>query len=409
MTEPTRYRIEATQLIPGDASPISPGTVVIDRGAIEYAGEQTSAPHSPLDVVVNAETVMPGLWDAHCHFFGIREMDVSLLATETPTLRAMRVGIDAQSALMAGITSVRELGGLGVDLARAVDEGSVVGPHIYAAGAILSMTGGHADLHDFPAQFVSDGGRVIDFETCDGISECLSAVRRQLRRGATVIKVCASGGVLSLDDPQHAQFSHEELKAIVDEARRADRVVAAHCHGKAGIMAALKAGVATIEHGTYLDAEAARAMADTGAILVSTRFVGHDTLSNAAELGIPEFARKKLEVAYEQGREAVGHAITAGVRIAAGTDLIASRGRWGHNAGELALLVECGMDRLGAIQAATAHAALTVGPQSRTTGTLSAGEPADVITVTGDPLSDISILEGPDRISHVWKDGELVS
>jgi imidazolonepropionase-like amidohydrolase len=177
-----------------------------------------------------------------------------------------------RAALDAGVTSVREVGGLGVHLARAVAEGTVEGPAVYAAGAVLSVTGGHGDLHSLPlpwmAEFAGWGG---ELRLCDGVDGCMKAAREQLRRNARLIKVCASGGVLSeVDDPIHQQFTAAELRAVVEVAALAERVVAAHCHGKPGIMAALEAGVRTIEHGTYLDEEACEAMRETGAILVTT-------------------------------------------------------------------------------------------------------------------------------------------
>ena len=214
--------------------------------------------------------MLPGLWDCHGHFMGSRVLDLARLPQEPTALRAARSARDLTNALNAGITSVREVGGLGVYLAQAVREGVLDGPSIYAAGAVLSTTGGHGDLHSYPLSWVEDFGRYDGtFRLADGTSECMRAVREQLRRGAAVIKVCASGGVLSeVDHPVHQQFTDAELRAIVEVAGLADRVVAAHCHGKPGIMAALRAGVATIEHGTYLDEEACDAMRETGTILV---------------------------------------------------------------------------------------------------------------------------------------------
>jgi len=408
MSVSARQRIEAAKLIPGRGEPIDNAVVIAENGRIVYAGSRQQAPPSEHELSFQVATVMPGLWDAHCHFFGIPRIDLAMVAAESPIQRAMRVGRDAQRALMAGFTSVREVGGLGIYLASAIAEGTVVGPNVYAAGSILSMTGGHGDIHDIPLSLMNSSERVVDLELCDGVSECLRAVRRQLRRGARVIKVCATGGVLSRDDMRHPQFSDHELRAIVDEAGRADRLVAAHCHGKAGIMAALRAGVRTIEHGTFLDREAAKAMADSGAILVSTRFVGHDVLDNAEAAGLPEFARAKLSAAYDRGREAIGYAIDAGVRIAAGTDMIHSGDHWGRNGVELALLVECGLSPLQAIDAATATAALTVGAQAEGSSIVEAGAPADLIAVVGDPTENIGLLGDAENISHVWLQGRLV-
>ena len=403
----TGQRIEADVLIRGDGTAVDAAVVLIDAGAITYAGAAAAAPPTPGAAVISVPAVMPGMWDAHCHFFGIRRPNLEALVTDPVMVRSMRATRDARRALLAGFTSVREVGGLGVYLARAVADGYVEGPDVYAAGAILSTTGGHGDIHSVPEEWVHGG--IDDLELCDGPDTCRKAVRRQLRKGARVIKVCASGGVLSeYDDPQHQQFSHEELVAIVDEATKAERLVAAHCHGKAGIMAAVRAGVKTIEHGTYLDREAAKAMADSGSILVATRFVGAELLSQPPERGLAEFARRKLTETYRRGREAVQAALEAGVTIAAGTDILTSDDQWGHNGRELSLLVECGMTPDQAIVAATAAGPLTVGPQAPGSGILEEGMPADVIAVTTDPRRRIEVLADAGEVTHVWKGGSLV-
>ena len=240
------HRIEAELLIPGRGEPVRGGVVVLDGARIGYAGPAGTAPPTPGVPVSRAAAVMPGMWDCHGHFFGTRTFDLGRLALEPLALRGARSARDLRAALDAGVTSVREVGGLGVYLARAVAEGVLDGPAIYAAGAILSTTGGHADLHSFPLDWMEDWGRQAGtMRLADGPDECARAAREQLRRNAKVIKVCASGGVLSeVDDPIHQQFTLAELRAIVEVAGLADRVVAAHCHGKPGIMAALRPGCA---------------------------------------------------------------------------------------------------------------------------------------------------------------------
>jgi imidazolonepropionase-like amidohydrolase len=402
------YRIEASTLIVGDGTSIEDAVIVLDAGHVSYAGRASSAPPTPGATRVAVPVVMPGMWDSHCHFFGIKQPDLEAVATESVMVRSMRVTRDARLALQAGFTSVREVGGLGVYLARAIDEGYVDGPNIFAAGAILSTTGGHGDIHSIPEEWMTGSHRIDDFELCDGADEVRKAVRRQLRKGAKVIKVCASGGVLSkYDDPQHQQFTHEELVAIVDEATTADRVVAAHCHGKAGIMAAVRAGVRTIEHGTYLDRESAVAMADSGAILVATRFVGAELLSQPPERGLADFARQKLTKTYRRGREAIAAALDAGVTIAVGTDILTSDDQWGRNGRELSLLVECGLSPDQAIAAATTVGPMTVGPQAVGSGAISDGEPGDIIAISTDPRQRIEALGRAENVTHVWKGGVL--
>ena len=357
--------------------------------------------------------VMPGLWDCHAHFMGLLSPNVEELATTPPELSAMRVARDARVALEAGFTSIREVGGVGVFLARAIAEGSVMGPTVYGAGTALSPTGGHGDLHMFPIECVGKMGGSLGAGLCDGVPECLRAVRLQLRAGARLIKVCASGGVLSqVDSPVHQQFSDEELRAIVEEAGRADRVVAAHCHGKAGIMAALRAGVRTIEHGTYLDEEAADAMRECDAILVPTRHIVEELLARGVETGLPDYAHRKLVEIADRHLSAIAVAHERGVSIAAGTDIFASSdaipAHWGQNGAEVGLLVKCGLSVPAAIEAVTAIAPMALGPQAPRSGRLEPGYDADVITLVDDPSNDVSLLAQPANVTHVWKAGLLV-
>ncbi|MPZ25484.1 MAG: amidohydrolase family protein [Micromonosporaceae bacterium] len=385
--------------------------VVVDDATISYAGPAPTAPATPEATTIRAPAVMPGLWECHGHFLGTRSLDFTRLSLEPIALRAARATADLRAALDAGVTSVREVGGLGVHLARAVDEGRVAGPHIYAAGAILSATGGHGDLHSHPLSWVHEFGAAGgELRLADGPAECARAVREQLRKNARVIKICASGGVLSeIDHPIHQQLTDAELRAIVEVAGLADRVVAAHCHGKPGIMAALAAGVRTIEHGTYLDEEAAAAMRESGAILVTTRTIVRDLLDSKAA---PPYAMEKLTAIADQHAAAVALAREAGVTVAMGTDLSLSGSdlpvSWGRNGHELPLLAECGFTPLEAIEAATATGPATLGPQAPRSGQLVPGFDADLLTLAADPLADLSVLADPARITGVWKAGVRV-
>jgi len=405
-------RIQAELLIPGHGAPIRDGVVLLDGPRISYAGPAALAPPSPDACVVSVTTVMPGMWDCHGHLIGARSMDLNMVALEPAGVRAARCARDLRAALDAGITSVREVGGLGIYLARVVAEGVLPGPVIYAAGSILSTTGGHGDLHAFPLEWIEDFGRKADMcRLADGPDECAKAAREQLRRNAKVIKVCASGGVLSeVDDPIHQQFTAAELRAIVEVAGLADRVVAAHCHGKPGIMAALRAGARTIEHGTYLDEECCDAMRESGAILVPTRTIVEDILR--FKDSVPSYAVAKLEAIADIHAQAVALAYASGVTIAMGTD-IAMTGpdrpnAWGQNGSELGYLVKLGMTPLEAIEAATATGPLTLGPQAPLSGQLVEGYDADVITLDADPLADIGVLADPDHITAVWTRGRQV-
>ena len=376
---------------------------------ITYVGPSAGAPEAP---AIRVPVVMPGLWECHGHFSGLSTLDTQETMRLPVAVAAVRASKNVETALSAGFTSVREAGGLGVHLARVVDEGVLCGPTIYAPGAILSQTGGHGDVHAFPVDWVIDTCERLGLTwLCDGVPECLKAVRSQLRLGAKVIKVCASGGVMSeLDHPTHQQFSDDELRAIVEEAGRAERVVMAHCHGKPGIMAALRAGVRTIEHGSYLDEEAAVAMRETGAILVPTRFIVEQGLKSKGRM--PEYAYRKMVAIADHHLEAIKTAHQAGVKIALGTDIFASGFdtgiEWGMNGREFVHLVDAGLTPMEAIEAGTANGPPTLGPQAPKSGILAQGYDADLVAVGGNPLDDISLLAEPANITHVWKAGRLV-
>ena len=245
-------------------------------------------------------------------------------------------------------------------------------PHVYSSIAPISMTGGHGDIHSLPLQAVMDAcvhGQPMAL--CDGVPECIKTVRKMIRRGAKCIKICASGGVISiLDDPQDAEFSPEELKAIVDEAARAKRAVAAHCHGKMGIVNALNAGVKTIEHGSYLDNECAALMKEKEAIFVATATVIEECMKDLDSL--PPGNRKKMLETAAHSRRAHALAIKHGVKIAFGTDLSdCDENSWtghGKNGKEIYYAVKAGMAPLQAIEACTATSLETLGQLAPKTG-----------------------------------------
>ncbi len=404
-------RVEADLLIPGRGAPLRDGVVILDGETIAYAGPAAGAPQNSDGDPIRVAVAMPGLWDCHGHLLGVRSLDLSRVVTDPSPLRAARCAHDLRAALDAGVTSVREMGGLGVYLSQAVAEGLLEGPAIYGAGAILGTTGGHADVHQFPQAWLTDFGHSGgDLRQCDGVDECVRAVREQLRRNAKLIKVCASGGVLSeVDDPLQQQFTVAELRAIVEVAALAERVVAAHCHGKPGMLAALEAGVRTIEHGTYLDEEVCDAMRETGALLVPTRTIIAETLVSDH---LPPYAKAKRAAIADRHAAAVAMAHERGVTIAAGTD-IAYSGRdlpasWGRNGRELPLLVEAGMTPLEAVEAATANGPMTLGPQAPRSGILAEGFDADLIALDHDPLRDILVLADPGHIIGVWRAGRRV-
>lgn len=407
-------RIDADLLIPGAGAPVPHGSVVHTEGRIRFAGPtaQLGDEYRSLQPT-RVATLLPGLWDCHVHFAGIRgRVSTEELMLTPQALAVARSVKDAETALRAGFTSLRDMGGHGCVLAEAVREGTFTGPNIYSANQVIGQTGGHSDAHRLPYPWVTDpcrsGGTL---RIADGVDECVRAVRLQLRAGAELIKICTSGGVLSeVDNPVHQQYRDEELSAIVTEAARADRVVAAHCHGRAGILAAINAGCHTIEHGTEIDEETADLMAERGMTLVPTRTIYEALRQNTAAL--PPAWRDRFAVMADRHLAAIAVAHRAGVTIALGTDLGTSdRGgplSWGGHASEFAHLTAAGLSPLEAITAATAHGPGTLGPRAPRSGRLAAGHDADLLAVDGDPLADMTVLADPDRIARVWKAGEPV-
>ncbi|KAL7906473.1 hypothetical protein GGI35DRAFT_487631 [Trichoderma velutinum] len=417
VTAPDVTVIQSDILIPGRGEPLRPGTVVIVESKIKFVGRTDEVPAEYRSITpFNVPVLMPGLWDCHVHYFAM-DMDTSVsssLSKYLPGYNALAGAItvaDLRATLMAGFTSVRELQGYGGDLWPGIESGFLVGPNVYSSIAAMSVTGGHGDSHsvalDTVLRYVSCGGPC---SIVDGPDECQKEVRKLIRRGARVIKVCSSGGVLSLnDDPEDRQFSDAELRAIVEEAGRSRRVVAAHAIGKAGIMAALRAGVKTIEHGFYLDEEVADEMIKRNAILVPTHHI-LETIAAAPDQLPPPSKAKALKL-FDTSRESYKLAIRKGVRIALGTDSMSSDRKkplhHGNNPREFYWAVKMGMTPLQAIEAGTANGPETLGGMAPLSGQIKEGYDADLIAVASSPLEDIGVLMVKENITHVWKGGKL--
>ncbi|TPX10542.1 uncharacterized protein E0L32_008592 [Thyridium curvatum] len=411
------FGIQADLLIPGRGEPIKDGAVIIKGKKIEWAGRQTDLPEEFYYVTkYYVPVLMPGMWDCHTHFMGthvvgdLRESFKQFLPGRETLIGAVIVD-DLEATLMAGFTSIRELGGFAGDLVPAIEKGRIAGPTVYGSMGILSITGGHGDLRDEPLSTMVDccnhGGKWM---LCDGEEECIKRLRQLMRRGAKVVKICSTGGVLSLgDQPEDSQFSPKELRAMVEEAARSSRVVASHAIGKNGIMDALRAGVRTIEHGMYLDDEVVALMKEKGAILVPTRHIVETLNLDMSEL--PPEVREKVLRMTELSRSSLRMAVREGVKIALGTDTYSSDRSHicshGTNARELHWAVEAGMTPLQAIEMATAMGPETVGAQAPKTGMIREGYDADIIAVASSPLEDIDVLTKPRNITHVWKGGRL--
>ena len=409
----TLSQIVADLLIPGRGQPLKQATCIFRANRIEWVGLQSELPQQYKDVVPTAKVpvLMPGLWDCHVHFLGATSAKVAGFISNPQALAGARSAKDITATLNAGFTSVREMAGYGVELSQAIEDGWLEGPNIYSSVSPISMTAGHGDGHSLPVNQVNDNfHHGVPFYLCDGVDECLKAVRLQIRRGARVIKVCASGGATSLiDSPHGAQFSVPEIKAIVEEAARANMIVAAHCHGIKGIMNALHAGCKTIEHGSFLNEEAIQLMLDNDIILVATSSIVKWSVKNPQYFD-PASYQKFVSLA-DSHAISYANAVKAGVRIALGTDLgLSAPGltfTHGTNASEFVYAVEAGMTPLQAIEAGTANAPSTLGPQAPLSGQLKPGYNADFIALSSNPLDDIEVLAEPRNVTHVWKGGRL--
>lgn len=406
------HGIKADLLIPGRGKPLKHAAVVVEEDKIIWVGLEAEIPASFGSITfTRVPVVMPGLWDCHVHFGGTSLASLGPFGDE-PTLAGARTTRDVKEVLMAGFTSVREMAGNGGLIWPAIKDGTIPGPNVYSSIAAISMTAGHGDIHPVPLTAMIDACThgYAPMAICDGVEDCIRTVRQQIRKGAKVIKVCATGGVGSeLDDPEDRQFSDKELRAMVEEAARAKRIVAAHCHGKDGIIAALNAGCRTIEHATYIDDEVLDLVKEKDAILVMTRTIVVALLSLKDTISPASYA--KLKVIEPIHKKAYALAVKKGVRLALGTDIGLSALNTplshGKNGMELIYAVQAGMTPLEAIEAATAISPDTLGPQAPRSGQLKAGYDADIIAVSDNPLNDIAVLSQPDNITHVWKAGKL--
>lgn len=392
-----------------------------EHGTITFIGSQSRLP-SALNSVprVHVRYLLPGLWDCHSHFAGILHVDFPDFIQTHPVICGAANARSFHDTLMAGFTSVRDVGSYATEVARVVQAGVLLGPNVFGAGAAIGITGGSCDAVTLPADFVysrqGTGANnfwpgITSLAIADGVEECRRAVRQQIRRGARCIKVVATGGVLSTtDDPHHRQFSDEELRVLVEESTLQGRAVAIHAHGKSGIMAAIRAGAKTIEHGSFIDEEAATLMAERGVMLVATRHVIEEGLKHLGELN-PETAEKMKMVA-ESHLRAYSTAIKKGVKIALGTDIASSDPRsstsHGNNGAELVYAVKAGLTPLQAIEAGTINSAETLGPQTPKKGLLEHGWDADMIAFDENPLENIGLFRDPGNVKFVWQGGKLV-
>jgi len=390
--------LRAARLVDGTgAPPIRNAIVVITDTRISAVGDASTVriPAGAKIIDLGDVTLLPGFIDAHTHLIGrvLGDPDGDMAAVRDYEGFSAILGVGhARNTLMAGFTTVRNVGAGGpfndIALRKAINEGWTPGPRMVTAGHSLGITGGHCDSNGFRPG-------VIDRSIADGIAngadEIRASVRYQVKYGADVIKTCATGGVLSEGDAVGTtQYSFEEMKAMVDEAAQHERKVAAHAHGTEGIKIATRAGVASIEHGSFIDEEGARMMAERGTFMVPTLMAG-EAVERAAKAGVIKGHRaEKALAAAAAMRKAIKIVVANKVLVALGTD--AGVIPHGTNAREFFLLVEWGgMSNMDAIKAGTINAATLLGWE-KNAGSLTAGKWADIVAVSGDPLKDIQAL-----------------
>ena len=393
-------------VIDGNGGPPRAARVFVENERIERVAEPEAAiPEGAREIDLAGRFLLPGLIDVHVHMNGNRSIDNRQFLFIPPGLRALRAGVDATRLLRAGITSVRDLGSfVGISVRNAIDEGTIEGPSIRAAGFVISQVAGSEDPVYLPLD-VARRGYPHGTRLANGADDCRLAVREQIRAGADVIKICLTGSCTCEHGTPHTpQFTLEEASAMVDEAHRNGLKVAAHAHGAAGIKTGLAAGVDSIEHGDMLDEEDVRFMVDNRVFLVPT-LSNHEHLEQAERLNIPSFMIEKVREVTRSLVSAFHSALQAGVPIAMGSDssggpLIPA----GRNAIEAFYMVRFGMTPMQAIQAATRNAAELLGREGEL-GTVEPGKLADLLVVESDPSQDIHALE---RVHLVMKTGRIV-
>jgi len=400
--------IRAGRLFDGSSDSVRQNVViqvVNERIQSVAAADSFAIPAGAAVIDLSRATVLPGLIDCHTHL-GSRadRYDEIYNFKDTPFQSAFAGVVNARKTLEAGFTTVRDVGSLpflAVDLRNSINEGLIPGPRIVASGPGISITGGHGDLNNFsPQTRVSMFPEERDFQIADGVDQIRHVVRAQVKYGVDVIKILATGGVLSKgDNPGSPQFTPEELKAAADEAHMAGRKIAAHAHGTQGIKNAILAGIDSIEHASLIDDEGIRLAKERGVYLVMDIYNDDYLLGKAIEFGLPKENVEKEKKVGRQQRENFERAVKSGAKMAFGTD--AGVYPHGDNAKQFFYMVKFGMTPAQAIHAATSNAADLIG-RAQDVGTLQAGKYADLIAVSADPLEDVRALE---NVGFVMKGG----
>jgi imidazolonepropionase-like amidohydrolase len=407
--EKTVY-IKAGHLFDSKSDAMQDNMVLVVKGdRIDAVGTKASVsiPSGAQVIDLSNSWVLPGLIDCHTHMANRADKYSDIEAFhETPYTEGIAAVVNAKKTLDAGFTSIRDVGSppfLAVDLRNSINEGFIPGPRIVASGPPISITGGHGDFNGYsPEVSVSMYPKENDFAIADGPEAVRHLVRAQVKYGVDVIKILATGGVLSKgDNPGAEQMTYEEMKMAVDEAHRTGRKVAAHAHGTQGIKDAVRAGVDSIEHGSLIDAEGIAMMKEHGTYLVADIYDDEYILGKAQDFGMSKESIEKEKMVGRLQRENFQKAVEAGVKIAFGTD--AGVYPHGDNAKQFAYMVKFGMTPAGAIRAATSSAAQLI-DRAKDVGTLEAGKYADVIAVSANPLENVSVLT---NVTFVMKGGTV--
>jgi imidazolonepropionase-like amidohydrolase len=371
----------AARLFDGRSNQVEDGVVVVDGDLIEYAGPAAGAPPVSETVDLGDATLLPGLIDAHVHLvWSAGALPHEVVREEGPTLTALRCADNVARHLRAGVTTIRDVGstgGMALEVGLAIAKGVLRGPRVIAAGRAVAMTGGHAHYL----------GREAD--GADGVRR---AVREELKAGADCIKVMASGGVYGhREEVGNPQLTVDEMSAAVDEAHKAGRKVTAHAYSSQAIANALDAGVDCLEHGSFLEGDAAERMRRDAIFLVPTLSVYRAMYEAGPALGTPAYLQRKTKLVMDASRISFRMALEAGVRLASGTDCGAPGHPHGRLAQELALMVDYGAAPGQALRAATSQAAELLGLADEI-GTLEPGKRADVVAVAENPFAEIGAM-----------------
>ena len=395
-------------LDPASGETTRDAVVLIEDGRVTKSGgrDGTQVPRDAEQIDASGLTLLPGLIDCHVHLTNLGEgLDFARELTTPPTLELMRAVRAAKLTLDAGFTSVRDAAGTPAGVRMAIDAGYFPGPRMFVTVSALSQTGGHTDSHFLCGADLEVPLPDRPYMVVDGVENMRLRVREVIRAGADWIKLCTSGGVLSPgDQPHHSALTLEEIKAAVEEARSQGRKVMAHAQANAGIKNALKAGVATIEHGIWLDGDAIEMMLDGGNALIPTLVAPRWVIRHAEAGKMPAYAIEKARAVIDDHNTSIKLAIESGVKLAFGTDT--GVGPHGTNGEEFLLMNALGMEPIDCVRAATTVAADTIGMKG--VGSLAPGSWGDLIGVPGDPLQDLSLLAKPETVRLVLKGGDVV-